>query len=273
MCACAAAHSAGGVLSKYGVVASRSTIIVQANPALFPANPALLSAALGTLFGDGVVVAELRGSGDTRLLLPAEASFLGRSVPKRAQEFAAGRLCARRALAEFGIVDFPIEMAADRRPLWPAAVVGSITHTDEFCAAVVARRSSLAAVGIDSEGAARVKPELWKSICVTEEIAWLDSLPDDERAAGASLIFSAKEAFYKCQYPLTGQFLGFGDAQIEVTAWGEARGCFRIGATRDIAFAAHAILPMRGEYLFHEQLVTAALSVPAGAGAGAGELQ
>jgi 4'-phosphopantetheinyl transferase EntD len=226
-------------------------------------NPAVLSADLGPLFPDGAVVAELRGSGETRLLLPAEAGFLGRSVPKRAQEFAAGRLCARRALAELGIIDIPIEMAADRRPLWPAAVVGSITHTDEFCAAVVAERSILAAVGIDSEDAARVKPELWKSICVAEEIDWLASLPEAERAAGAALIFSAKEAFYKCQYPLTEQFLGFRDAHVQATGWGEARGRFRIAATRDIAFTAHTALPMEGDYLFHEQLVTAAICLAA----------
>ena len=209
------------------------------------------------------MITELRSPGDTRLLLPAEAHFLGRSVPKRAQEFAAGRLCARRALAQFGISDFAIEMAADRQPLWPRSVVGSITHTDDFCAAVVAERACLAAVGIDTEGAARVKPELWRGICVAAEIAWLGSLPEAARAAAASLIFSAKEAFYKCQYPLTEQFLGFRDAHVQVTSWGEARGRFEISATREIAFAAHARLPLVGEYLFHEQFVTAALWVAA----------
>jgi 4'-phosphopantetheinyl transferase EntD len=154
-------------------------------------------------------------------------------------------------------------MAADRRPLWPQSVVGSITHTDDFCAAVVAECSCLAAVGIDSEGAARVKPELWTSICVAEEIDWLNSLPTAERDGGASLLFSAKEAFYKCQYPLTGQFLGFRDARVQVMSWGAARGRFRITATRDIAFTAHAPLPISGEYLFHEQLVTAAIFLAA----------
>ncbi len=124
-------------------------------------------------------------------------------------------------------------------------------------------RSSLAAIGIDTEGAARVKPELWKSICVPEEIEWLTSLAEAERAAGAGLIFSAKEAFYKCQYPLTLQFLGFHDVRVQVLRWGEPRGAFTIAATRDIAFAKHAPLPMRGEYLFHERFVTAAMCLAA----------
>src|SRR5271170_2846494 len=101
-------------------------------------NPANLSTKLGNLFPPGAVVADLREPGDPELLLPVEATYLGRAVPKRVQEFTAGRLCARRALAEFGIVDFPIKVADDRRPIWPDSMVGSITHTAGFCAAVVA---------------------------------------------------------------------------------------------------------------------------------------
>ena len=70
----------------------------------------MLSAALADLFPDAAVVAELRTRGEVGLLMPAEAAHLGRTVPKRAQEFAAGRLCARRALAELGIVDFRFDM-------------------------------------------------------------------------------------------------------------------------------------------------------------------
>jgi 4'-phosphopantetheinyl transferase EntD len=227
------------------------------------ANPAILSIALGSVFPDAAVVAELRGPGEISLLLPAEAAYLGRSVPKRAREFAAGRLCARRALAEFGMADFPIKVAADRRPLWPPSIVGSITHTDGFCAAVVAERSSLVSIGIDSERAESVKPELWESICVADEIAWLNSLAGTQRRAAATLMFSAKEAFYKCQYPLTLQFLGFLDVQVQLPDWGAERGIFTIAANRDIAVADHAVFPMCGRYLFHEQFVTASLCLPA----------
>ena len=56
-------------------------------------NPATLSTRLGSLFPPGAVAADLRGPGDPKLLLAAEAMYLGRAVPKRVQEFAAGRLC------------------------------------------------------------------------------------------------------------------------------------------------------------------------------------
>src|SRR5271155_3905100 len=61
-------------------------------------NPANISPRLGALFPTGALAAELRDAVDTSLLLPEEAQFLGKAIPKRAQEFTAGRLCARALL-------------------------------------------------------------------------------------------------------------------------------------------------------------------------------
>src|SRR5450631_1625040 len=99
-------------------------------------NPARLSRDFQLLFPAGVIAAELREPGSVGLLLPEEAAGLGRAVPERQQEFAAGRLCARRVLAELKIVDFAVIAQPDRQPRWPATVVGSITHTTGLCAAV-----------------------------------------------------------------------------------------------------------------------------------------
>ena len=186
-----------------------------------------------------------------------------KAVLKRVQEFAAGRLCARALLAEFGIHDFPIKVADDRQPVWPETLVGSITHTAGLCAAVVAPRSVLRAVGLDSEVAGSVKAELWPSICTADEIDWLRSLPQAQQAMAATLIFSAKEAFYKCQYPLAREWLGFHDARVEVLSWGAPRGTFMIHATRRIALAERAALPLQGRYSFHEQFLTAGIALSA----------
>jgi 4'-phosphopantetheinyl transferase EntD len=226
-------------------------------------KPATLSSRLGRLFLPGAVAAELCGRGDPKLLLAAEAVYVGRAVPKRVQEFAAGRLCARRALAEFGIVDFPINAADDRQPIWPDNYVGSISHTSGFGAAVVAERAMAAALGLDSEVVGDVHPEVWPSICVPIETAWIESLPASEQAAAVTLIFSAKEAFYKCQYALVHERLDFHDVRVEVEAWGASRGTFRILATRNIALRTHTSLPVQGRYLYHERLVTAGMSLAA----------
>jgi 4'-phosphopantetheinyl transferase EntD len=231
-------------------------------------NPSTLSTRLGSLFPPGAVAAELREPGDPRLLLPAEAMCLGRAVPKRVQEFAAGRLCARRALAEFGIFDFPIEVADDRQPIWPDCVVGSITHTAGFGAAVVAERQSAAALGLDSEVVGDVHAEVWPSICLPIELSWVESLPASEQAAAVTLIFSAKEAFYKCQYPLVRERLNFDDVSVEAAAWGASNGVFRIHATRNIALGTRTALPMQGRYLYHERLVTTGMALTPAAGKG-----
>jgi 4'-phosphopantetheinyl transferase EntD len=224
-------------------------------------NPASLSATLGSLFPPGAVAAELLSPGDPELLLPAEVVFVGRAVPKRVQEFAAGRLCARRALAEFGIVDFPIKVGDDRQPVWPDTMVGSITHTAGFCAAVAAERRCTGALGLDTEVVGDVTKRIWHSICVPLETAWVRSLPASEQAAAVTLIFSAKEAFYKCQYPIVRERLGFHDARVQAVGWGAANGVFNIHATRDIAMSTRTALPIQGRYLFHEAFVTAGIAL------------
>jgi 4'-phosphopantetheinyl transferase EntD len=231
-------------------------------------NPAGLATHLNGLFAPGALAADLRQPGDPELLLPAEAAFLGRAVIDRAREFAAGRLCARRALQEFGIVNFPIEVGDGRQPIWPASMVGSITHTGGFCAAVVAERIRIRALGIDSETIEHVNSELWPAVCVPEELAWVHSLAPSSQRCAVALIFSAKEAFYKCQYPLVRERLNFHDARIEAGAWNgdAAHGviqAFKIHPTRSIALRTAAVLALQGRFLFHDGLVTAGMSLAA----------
>jgi 4'-phosphopantetheinyl transferase EntD len=225
-------------------------------------NPATLSSPVAGLFSPGAVAAILRRPGDPGLLLPEEAAGMGRAVPQRVEEFAAGRLCARRAMAELGILDFAIRVGDQRQPLWPDSVVGSITHTAGFCAAVVAPRARSLALGLDSEVVGDVKPGIWHRICLPIEAAWVRSLPASERAAAVTLIFCAKEAFYKCQYPVVGERLNFHDVSIEAAAWGAADGMFRIHPVRSVAIAAHAAQALGGRYLFHERFLTAGLDLP-----------
>jgi 4'-phosphopantetheinyl transferase EntD len=224
-------------------------------------NPAHLSVSLSRLFSPGAVVAVLHEAADPDLLLPDEAASMGRAVPTRLREFTAGRLCARRALAEFGVFDFPIRPAEDRQPVWPDSMAGSITHTDGFCAAVVAERRRIRALGVDSEVTGGVKVEIWSRICLPAELAWVRSLPESERGAAVTLIFSAKEAFYKCQYSVVRERLGFHDVSVEAGAWEGSDGVFRIHPARALAIAEHAPLPLQGRYLFHETWLTAGVDL------------
>jgi 4'-phosphopantetheinyl transferase EntD len=226
-------------------------------------NPAISSELISSMFPAGVATAELRGRGDASLLLSGEAEHLGRAVPRRIQEFAAGRLCARRALTDLGIENFPLRVAHDRQPMWPDSIVGSITHTAGFCAAVAGERHRFIGLGVDVEIVGHVTAQLWSSICTPAEINWLRSLAGSDQAAAAALVFVAKEAFYKCQYAVVHEWLDFHDVRIEPLEWGARQGVFVITPARQLKLAAHATLPMTGEYRFHEEFVFAGLALPA----------
>ena len=72
------------------------------------------------------------------------------------------------------------------------------------------------AIGIDIEKTGAVKEELWPLVMGDVELAWLDKLPPSEREQYATVVFSAKESFYKLQYPLTRSWLEFRDVEVSV---------------------------------------------------------
>ena len=239
-------------------------------------NPATFSAVYSSLFPRGVAAAELRPSPREQpwtldnLLYPEERAIVSKAVPKRLQEFAAGRLCARRALADHGVTGFPVRARPDRAPIWPDSVVGSITHTAGFCAAVVARRDRMSGLGIDTEVAGDVDPELWPRICVEAETAWLKTLPADARAAASTLVFAAKEAYYKCQYPLTGVRLDFHDVRVVpvdplFSPRTGTEGALVAGLSRPLSSLDRPLSELQGRFRFHDQYVSVGFGVPSGA--------
>jgi 4'-phosphopantetheinyl transferase EntD len=161
-------------------------------------------------------------SGDPREpslpLFDDEQQFVALAVEKRRLEFSRGRQCARAALRRLGFADAPLLCGSQREPLWPAGVVGSITHTDALCLAAVSSESRYIGIGIDVEPALALKPALAERVATEAEMSALDSMP---RLLAARLIFSAKEAFYKCQFYVTRQYLGFFDVSVELEQQGE----------------------------------------------------
>lgn len=169
---------------------------------------------LATLFSQGVVTAQARPEQRDHELYPEELVFLERAVPKRRAEFGSVRVCARQALSQLGVAPVAIPSLPDRSPRWPAGVIGSMTHTADYCAAVVAPTSLLRGVGIDAEREKDLEPELVQMICTSKERAFLARRQTSAR--DTVVYFSAKEAFYKCQYPLTGLFLDFLSVELEL---------------------------------------------------------
>jgi 4'-phosphopantetheinyl transferase EntD len=199
---------------------------------------------IAALFTAGAVAYETQETILVNALLPEERQYVARAMSKRVQEFAAGRVCARAALAQLGYAAVALPMGEDRAPQWPAGVTGSITHTDGFCAAVAATTARIRALGLDVEPAASVKPELWHRICGPDELATVQSQDARTAIETATLIFSAKEAFYKCQHTLTGQWLGFSDISITIETDG-----FIVRPSRPLQITDQFPGPWRGKYL------------------------
>ncbi|WP_270732591.1 4'-phosphopantetheinyl transferase family protein [Shimia sp. Alg240-R146] len=180
--------------------------------------------------GVGVGVADPTQSPAT--VLPEEAVAIASAIPKRKREFAAGRRAARQALQSLDLPAVAIPKGTDRAPVFPTGIAGSITHNRGAALAIVAPQTRFRALGVDVEPQAPLKPELIKAICTSEEAAMLAQLPEAERLLLARRLFSAKEAVFKAQFPITRQVFGFQAASITFNA---LRSGFVATFHRDIA--------------------------------------
>jgi 4'-phosphopantetheinyl transferase EntD len=163
-------------------------------------------------------------------LYPEEAALVARAVAKRRREFAVVRSCARRAMEKLGVPPQPILPGERGAPRWPAGLAGSMTHCDGYCAAALVRATDLASLGIDAEIHGPLPEGVLPAVALPAEAERLRRLaaqrPD---VHWDRLLFSAKESVYKAWFPLTGKWLDFTEADIEISAGtGEQpRGTFR----------------------------------------------
>lgn len=193
---------------------------------------------------------ELTGTIDD--LYPEEAAIISKTVAKRQAEFASGRLSAKCALSKAGVYDSPILMDKNRAPMWPEGFTGSITHTNQYCAAVIAEAEAGQSLGLDVEEDQRLKPRIWPNSFVDDEIAWLFLLDEDGQenpVKWATLMFAAKEAFYKAQYPLTRAWVGFKDVKVEVSFRDNS---FTVTLLRNIPLLWKKNTQFKGKYAFFE---------------------
>ncbi|MBB3992944.1 4'-phosphopantetheinyl transferase EntD [Sulfitobacter undariae] len=172
-------------------------------------DPALVTALTQSVLPLGLAVAARDPRQMPVAADPEEAVNLKGAVPKRLAEFHAGRAAARAAMVSLSLPPRPVPIGADRAPIWPEGLTGSISHTSSACVAAVGPRSTWAGIGVDLEDATPLDPLLVAEVCTKAEQIWLGTQPAAERGVMAKLIFSAKEAAYKAQYPLTGALFGF----------------------------------------------------------------
>jgi 4'-phosphopantetheinyl transferase EntD len=149
------------------------------------------------LLAPGIFGADMDDAGQPLALHPDEEIFVVKAAPKRRRDFVLGRTCARAALAGLGHSGAVIGMGEGGAPLWPVGIMGSITHTSGYAAALAADARLFSGIGVDAERVGGVTEELWPRLFDTAERDRLMGLDDASRAILATVIFSAKEACYK----------------------------------------------------------------------------
>lgn len=176
-----------------------------------------MSTDIGQILPSRARAAETRGETPAAEPRPSEAKAVASSTPQRRREFASSRACAHAALEQLGCADAPIGKAPGGSPHWPDGVVGSITHCSGYRAAAVARTPDIRGLGIDAEPHDPLRDGLMDVIALPGERhhhRWLREI--DPGTHWDRILLSAKESVYKAWYPLTGRWLDFADAELEL---------------------------------------------------------
>ena len=146
-----------------------------------------------------------------------EPETLRDAIDKRRCEYLAGRVCATTAGQALTGENLIPALGEDRAPLWPAPLVGAITHSHGRAAALVGHHDQWRGLGLDYEAwlAPRRALRLAGEILTGEERQALQGLDEAEQARRITLAFSVKESLFKALYPLTGRRFYFQDAALE----------------------------------------------------------
>ena len=180
---------------------------------------------------------------------PEEGKHLSKAVLKRRNEFITGRRCARAALERIGVESCALAPDENRVPKWPTGIVGSISHSGGLCCAVAAHSVKMAYLGVDVETTTRISCGVIKRVVHPLEANFVG----DDQARG-SLIFSAKESFFKAQFPTWKAWPNFDDLAFHVDT--------SIGQLKVIEIATHlppglraAVEGMQFHYAFFNNYV------------------
>ena len=200
------------------------------------------------------------------VLFPEEARYVSGACQKRIRDFAMGRYCARVAMEELGMRGEPIPSTASRAPYWPEGVVGSISHTAGFAAALLGSARDYASLGLDCQQVehGRISSGMAKLILAPGEDEHLQEtrqFEDMSREELLTLVFSAKEALYKCLNPLVKKFFGFHCA--EIICIDSRDGSFRIRLSQSLSKDFQEGHEMQGKFCLLEDVLSVSLALAA----------
>ncbi|MFD9407329.1 4'-phosphopantetheinyl transferase [Streptomyces sp. NPDC059989] len=160
--------------------------------------------------------AEAFGDPPEAVLYPGEEGMVARAVESRRREYTTTRHCARVALRDLGYEPVAIPTGEKGEPVWPAGVVGTLTHCPGYRAAALARAEDLVSFGIDAEPHLPLPDGILEAVARPEEQSHLAALKASApEVHWDRLLFSAKESVYKAWFPLARRRLDFVEATLE----------------------------------------------------------
>ena len=229
------------------------TGVATENPRVLPSHVRQYSIRLDPRAADGV-------DGWSEVPMPPE---LAAAAPRRRLHFRAGRHCAieaLRLLAPHRPVT-ALRRGPDGAPIWPSGVTGSITHTDDFVSAAVVDADRARSVGIDSEPVMSAERARRVAVVVSWpcELALLRDAGFD-RLVALTLVFSAKEAVFKCLHPIVGHVFGYHD--VRLIAVDPASRTFTVRIVRTLAPDYPAGTMLTGRYDVEERRVHTGIVIP-----------
>lgn len=161
----------------------------------------------------GMVLEEAPITTEPPSIYAIEERLIERAVDKRKHEFRTGRRLARQALKHLDTPACALPSGAGREPIWPAHLVGSISHNASRCVVAVGLRASFDGVGIDIEADRALPPGVADMVFTEEEQRWWGA--QDSISSPDTLTFSAKESIFKCLFPLVGEYFDFQDVSVQ----------------------------------------------------------
>ena len=169
--------------------------------------------------------------------VPFPAVFRSASTGRKA-EFLAGRIAAQHAFVKLGLRPQSIAIGNHRCPIWPPAVLASISHHGGHAYCLMTHRpantESGAGVGVDVEtliqdvGAISIVDKIMSP----SEIS-ITSAHFNQANLALPLIFSAKESLFKALYPSVGRYFDFLD--IAVSSIDTSRNTITLTLAQDLS--------------------------------------
>lgn len=165
-----------------------------------------------------------------------ERDAVAMALPERRAEFVTGRVLGRRALAALGIQGVSIPVARSGAPVWPAGVVGTITHSVGLRACAVGRHDEHAGIGIDVTPARPLPRGVLARVADLSSVpvaAGLEALGRCGVESPDSVLFAAAEAVAKARTSAHGGWYGIDGADVAL----RPDGTFAVSARRGPTFA------------------------------------